>query len=52
MTGENQVLFGGNHEVLTVTQRAGDRRSSGAIRAAVAIAAKPPGTYEFSDLIG
>lgn len=54
ITGENEILFAGNHEVLSITQRAEDRGvfAAGAVRAAVALAGKSPGWYEFADVFG
>lgn len=52
--GEHEVLLAGDHEVLTVSHRAESRGvfASGALDAAVWLADRGPGWYEFSDVLG
>ncbi|WP_096390966.1 4-hydroxy-tetrahydrodipicolinate reductase [Halopenitus persicus] len=53
VTGEHEVLLAGNHEVLELTHRAGDRGvfAAGALDAAVWLADRPAGWYDFGDVI-
>ncbi|KTG09892.1 4-hydroxy-tetrahydrodipicolinate reductase [Haloprofundus marisrubri] len=54
VTGEHEVLLAGNHEVLSLTHRAGSRGvfAAGALDAAVWLAGREAGRYDFSDVIG
>ena len=49
VTGEHEVLVAGNHEVLELTHRAGDRGvfAEGALDAAEWLAGREPGAYDF-----
>ncbi|WP_256687616.1 4-hydroxy-tetrahydrodipicolinate reductase [Halococcus qingdaonensis] len=51
--GEHEVLFAGNDEVLTFTHRAESRAvfASGALDAAVWLAGRDPGFYEFGEVL-
>lgn len=51
--GEHEVLFAGNDEVLTFTHRAESRAvfASGALDAAVWLAGRDPGLYEFAEVL-
>ena len=51
--GEHEVLVAGNDEVLTITHRAGSRRvfAEGALDAATWLAGRPPGWYDFGDVL-
>ncbi|WP_435077151.1 4-hydroxy-tetrahydrodipicolinate reductase [Halococcus sp. AFM35] len=51
--GEHEVLFAGNDEVLTFTHRAESRAvfASGALDAAVWLAGRDPGSYEFAEVL-
>lgn len=51
--GEHEVLLAGNDEMLTITHRAGSRRvfAEGALDAAIWIAGRPPGWYDFEDVL-
>lgn len=51
--GEHEVLVAGNDEVLSLTHRAGSRRvfAEGALDAATWIAGRPPGWYDFEDVL-
>ena len=53
VTGEHEVLLAGNHEVLSLTHRAGDRRvfAAGALDAADWLAGRNPGWYNFGAVI-
>ncbi|NHX36344.1 MULTISPECIES: 4-hydroxy-tetrahydrodipicolinate reductase [Halolamina] len=53
VTGEHEVLFAGNRETVSLSHRAGDRGvfAEGALDAAVAVADREPGRYEFADLL-
>ncbi|WP_280536677.1 4-hydroxy-tetrahydrodipicolinate reductase [Halopenitus sp. POP-27] len=53
VTGEHEVLLAGNHEVLELTHRAGDRGvfAAGALDAAVWLADREAGWYDFGDVI-
>ncbi|MFP8888159.1 4-hydroxy-tetrahydrodipicolinate reductase [Natrialbaceae archaeon A-CW2] len=50
ITGEHEVVVAGNHEELRLTHRAEDRGvfAAGAVDAAVWLAGKEPGQYDFS----
>jgi 4-hydroxy-tetrahydrodipicolinate reductase len=52
--GEHELLFAGNDEVVTLTHRAESRRAfaDGAVDAAEWLAERPPGRYEFADVLG
>lgn len=52
--GEHSVRFGGNDEVLTIEHRAEDRAvfAAGALDAAVWLAGRDPGWYDFGEVIG
>jgi 4-hydroxy-tetrahydrodipicolinate reductase len=52
VTGEHELLLAGNHEVLTLTHRAESRGvfAEGALDAAVWLAGRPAGRYDFEDL--
>ncbi|WP_224447293.1 4-hydroxy-tetrahydrodipicolinate reductase [Haloprofundus salilacus] len=54
VTGEHEVLLAGNHEVLSLTHRAGSRGvfAAGALDAAAWLAGREAGRYDFSDVIG
>ena len=51
--GEHEVLFAGNDEVLTFTHRAESREvfASGALDAAIWLAGRSPGCYEFGEVL-
>lgn len=51
--GEHEVLLAGNDEVVTLGHRAESRRvfAEGALDAAVWLAGKPPGWYDFADVL-
>lgn len=51
--GEHEILVAGNDEVLSFTHRAGSRRvfAAGALDAATWIAGRPPGWYDFGDVL-
>ena len=53
VTGEHEVLVAGNHELLSLTHRAGSRGvfAAGALDAATWLAGRDPGRYEFTDVI-
>ena len=53
VTGEHEVLLAGNHELLSLTHRAGSRGvfAAGALDAATWLAGRDPGRYEFTDVI-
>ncbi|MFD1569923.1 4-hydroxy-tetrahydrodipicolinate reductase [Halorubrum laminariae] len=53
VTGEHEVLFAGNRESIELTHRAGDRGvfAEGALDAAVWIAGRDPGWYDFGDVL-
>ncbi|MFB6091390.1 MAG: 4-hydroxy-tetrahydrodipicolinate reductase [Haloquadratum sp.] len=53
ITGEHEVLVAGNDEVLELTHRAGSRRifASGALDAAVWLAGREPGRYDFDEVL-
>lgn len=52
VTGEHEVLLAGNHEVLELTHRAGDRGvfAAGALDAAVWLVDQPTGFYRFTEV--
>jgi len=53
VTGEHEVLFADNSETLSLSHRAGDRGvfAEGALDAAVELAGREPGRYQFADLL-
>ncbi|WP_265110276.1 4-hydroxy-tetrahydrodipicolinate reductase [Halosolutus halophilus] len=53
VTGEHEVVIAGNHEEVRLTHRAEDRGvfAAGAVDAAVWIAGRKAGRYEFADVI-
>ncbi|WP_435179744.1 4-hydroxy-tetrahydrodipicolinate reductase [Halorussus sp. AFM4] len=53
ITGEHEVLLAGNHEEVRLTHRAEDRGvfAEGALDAAVWLAGREPGWYEFADVV-
>jgi 4-hydroxy-tetrahydrodipicolinate reductase len=53
VTGEHEVLLAGEDNVLSLTHRAGSRRvfAAGALDAAVWLAGRDAGTYEFDDVL-
>jgi len=53
VTGEHEVLFAGNRESIELTHRAGDRGvfAEGALDAAVWLAGRDPGRYDFGDVL-
>jgi 4-hydroxy-tetrahydrodipicolinate reductase len=53
VTGEHEVLLAGNHEEVRLTHRAEDRGvfAAGAVDAAVWIAGRKAGSYDFADVI-
>ncbi|WP_135828768.1 4-hydroxy-tetrahydrodipicolinate reductase [Halorussus halobius] len=53
ITGEHEVLLAGNHEEVRLTHRAEDRGvfAEGALDAAVWLAGRDPGRYEFADAV-
>jgi len=53
ITGEHEVLLAGNHEELRLTHRAEDRGvfAEGALDAAVWLAEREPGWYDFADAV-
>jgi 4-hydroxy-tetrahydrodipicolinate reductase len=53
VTGEHEVLVAGNHELLELTHRAESRDvfAAGALDAAVWIADRDPGRYDFDDVL-
>jgi 4-hydroxy-tetrahydrodipicolinate reductase len=54
IVGEHSLLFTSATEQITLSHRAMDRRAfaTGAIRAALWVAAKPPGLYDMRDVLG
>jgi 4-hydroxy-tetrahydrodipicolinate reductase len=54
ITGEHEVLLAGNHEEVRITHRAEDRGvfAEGALDAAVWLAGREPGWYDFADVVG
>jgi 4-hydroxy-tetrahydrodipicolinate reductase len=53
VTGEHELLLGGNHEVLTLTHRAESRGvfAEGALDAADWLVGRPAGEYDFEDTV-
>ena len=53
ITGEHEVLLAGNHEEVRLTHRAEDRGvfAEGALDAAVWLAGRDPGWYDFADVV-
>ncbi|WP_132057698.1 4-hydroxy-tetrahydrodipicolinate reductase [Halorussus amylolyticus] len=53
ITGEHEVLLAGNHEEVRLTHRAEDRGvfAEGALDAAVWLADREPGWYDFADVV-
>ncbi len=53
IVGEHQVIFAGNHEVITLSHSAQSKElfAAGAVNAAVFMAGKPAGLYDMSHLI-
>lgn len=53
IVGEHQVIFSGQHEVITLSHSAQSKElfASGAINAAVFMNGKAPGLYSMSDLL-
>ncbi|WP_137283456.1 4-hydroxy-tetrahydrodipicolinate reductase [Halorussus salinisoli] len=53
VTGEHEVLLAGNHEEVRLTHRAEDRGvfAEGALDAAVWLAGRDPGWYDFADVV-
>ncbi|MEY7851591.1 4-hydroxy-tetrahydrodipicolinate reductase [Natrarchaeobius sp. A-rgal3] len=53
VTGEHEIVIAGNHEEVRLTHRAEDRGvfAAGAVDAAVWLAGRDPGSYEFADVI-
>jgi 4-hydroxy-tetrahydrodipicolinate reductase len=53
ITGEHEVLLAGNHEEIRLTHRAEDRGvfAEGALDAAVWLAGREPGWYDFSEVV-
>ncbi|PSQ53990.1 4-hydroxy-tetrahydrodipicolinate reductase [Halobacteriales archaeon SW_8_65_20] len=51
--GEHEVLLAGNDELLTLTHRAESRRvfAAGAVDAAEAVAGRPAGEYDFTEVV-
>lgn len=54
IVGEHSLIFTAAGEQITLSHRAMDRRAfaTGAIRAALWVAAKPPGLYDMRDVLG
>ncbi len=54
IVGEHEVLFAGHDEILSLTHRATSREvfAVGALRAAVFMSSKGPGSYSMDDMIG
>jgi 4-hydroxy-tetrahydrodipicolinate reductase len=54
VVGEHTLLFASGSEHIALTHRAFDRRvfASGAVRAALWLAGKPPGLYSMADVLG
>ena len=53
IVGEHEVLFAGNHEVITLSHSAQSKElfATGAVNAAVYMCGKGPGLYDMSDMI-
>jgi 4-hydroxy-tetrahydrodipicolinate reductase len=54
IVGEHSLIFTAAGEQITLSHRAMDRRAfaTGAIRAALWVAHKPPGLYDMRDVLG
>lgn len=54
IVGEHQVVFAGNHEVITLSHSAQSKElfAAGAVRAAVFMAGQKPGLYDMSHMLG
>ena len=54
VVGEHTLIFASATEHIALTHRAFDRRAfaSGAVRAALWVAGKPPGLYSMMDVLG
>jgi 4-hydroxy-tetrahydrodipicolinate reductase len=54
VVGEHSVIFAGASEHIILTHRAFDRRvfATGAVRAALWLAGRPPGLYDMRDVLG
>ena len=54
VVGEHSLLFAGSDEQIILTHKAFDRRTfaSGAVRAALWVAGRPPGLYGMRDVLG
>lgn len=53
IVGEHEIIFAGNHEVITLSHSAQSKElfASGAVNAAVFMNGKTPGLYDMSDMI-
>lgn len=53
IVGEHEVIFAGNHEVITLSHSAQSKElfATGAVNAAVYMCGKAPGLYDMSDMI-
>lgn len=53
IVGEHEIIFAGNHEVITLSHSAQSKAlfATGAVNAAVFMNAKTPGLYEMSDML-
>ena len=53
IVGEHEVVFAGNHEVITLSHSAQSKElfATGAVNAAVYMCGKGPGLYDMSDMI-
>lgn len=53
IVGEHEVVFAGNHEVITLSHSAQSKKlfATGAVNAAVYMCGKGPGLYDMSDMI-
>jgi 4-hydroxy-tetrahydrodipicolinate reductase len=54
VVGEHTVIFAGASEHIALSHRAFDRRvfATGAVRAALWVASRPPGLYDMRDVLG
>lgn len=54
IVGEHQIIFAGNHEVITLSHSAQSKElfAAGAVRAAVFMAGREPGLYDMSHILG
>lgn len=54
IVGEHQVVFAGNHEVITLSHSAQSKElfAAGAVRAAMFMAGQKPGLYDMSHMLG